>query len=224
MSSLLPYVLPFILFMAGTSVESRGWLDVGYEAWYLLKILAVSASLVHFRRSYPSFSKAGLGLAFIAGFAGCVVWIALAKLQAATPGIQALLDLIQQGNRAAYDPFAGEGATASRIAFVAVRMIGLAVVVPIMEEIFWRGFLARYLISEDFRSVPQGKFTLFSFAIVTLAFTAVHPEILAALVWGAAINLLYRKTANLWACVAMHSVTNLLLGIYILATGEWQLW
>lgn len=221
---LLAYIVPFALFMAGTMIESRGWLGLGYEPWYVLKTLAVAASLVYFRKEYPPFSKTGLVLALFAGIAGCLLWIALAKLQSAIPGIQALLDLVQQGGRTAYDPFAGEGVTAPRVAFVAVRLIGLALVVPLMEEVFWRGFLARYLISEDFRSVPQGKFTPFSFAIVTLAFASVHPEILAALAWGAAINVLYHRTANLWACVTMHAVTNALLGIYILVTGEWQLW
>jgi CAAX prenyl protease-like protein len=222
--NIIAYVTPFAIFMAGTMLESGGWLGLGYETLYTLKTALVVATLWHFRQYYPPFSKAGLGLALFAGTIGCALWIVLAKLQAAIPGIQALLDLIQQGGRAGYDPFSGEGVASARVAFVVVRFVGLALVVPVMEEIFWRGFLARYLISDDFRSVPQGQFTRFSFAVVTLAFTAVHPEILAALVWGAMINVLYRKTANLWACVTMHAVTNSLLGAYILATKEWQLW
>ncbi len=93
-----------------------------------------------------------------------------------------------------------------------------------MEEIFWRGFLARYLIKEQFTTVPQGVFTPASFAIVTALFVAVHPELLAATAWGVLINLLYRQTANVWACVVMHGVTNALLGAWILKTGDWRLW
>ncbi|HTI49696.1 MAG TPA: CPBP family glutamic-type intramembrane protease, partial [Planctomycetaceae bacterium] len=74
------------------------------------------------------------------------------------------------------------------------------------------------------RSVPPGVFTRFSFVVVTLAFASVHPELLAALAWGALVNAVYYKTANLWACVVMHAVTNGLLGAYILATANWQLW
>ena len=59
---------------------------------------------------------------------------------------------------------------------------------------------------------------------MTALFTLVHPELLAALVWGAAINLLLYRTRNLWACVAMHATTNALLGVYILATNSWELW
>jgi len=100
----------------------------------------------------------------------------------------------------------------------------MAAIVPVMEEVFWRGFLARYLLADDFRNAPQGVFTPLSFLMVTLAFASVHPEILAAIAWGTMINLLYRRTANLWACVVMHAVTNGLLGGYILATGNWHLW
>jgi uncharacterized protein len=222
--NLIAYIAPFAIFMGGTIVESTGLAGLDYEPLYTLKTLLVATSLWYFRKAYPPFGTASLGLALFAGSIGCVLWIALAKLQTAIPGIQALLDMIQQGGRAAYDPFAGEGVTAPRIAFVVVRLIGLALVVPVMEEIFWRGFLARWLISEDFWNVPQGKLTPVSFAIVTLAFTSVHPEILAALAWGTMINILYQRTANLWACVAMHAVTNGLLGGYVLATGAWQLW
>ena len=103
-------------------------------------------------------------------------------------------------------------------------MTGIALLVPLMEEVFWRGFLARFMISDDFQNVAPGVFTGASFAVVSLAFMSVHTEILAALVWGVLINLLYWKTANLWACIVMHAVTNALLGGYILYTESWQLW
>jgi CAAX prenyl protease-like protein len=219
----LPWVVPFLLYVVPTAVEAGGWLGLSYETIYIAKAVATAAALWAFRRHYPPVSRTGFGLAVVAGVIGCALWVALAKLQAAIPGLQSLVDSLL-GTRAAHDPFAGEGATAGRVAFVIVRLIGLAAIVPVMEEIFWRGFVARYLISDDFRSVPQGVFTRASFTIVTVAFAAVHPEILAALVWGALVNLLYRKTANLWACIVMHAVTNALLGAYILITGNWQLW
>lgn len=218
------YVVPFALFMALTLLESSGWVGVRYEVVYTIKVALVAAALWRFRREYPPFSTRGFVIAIVAGVIGCGVWIGLARLQPAIPGLQQAIDLMQQGGRASYDPFSGEGLTAGRMAFVAVRLIGLIAVVPIMEEVFWRGFLIRYLVAEDFRSVPQGVCTRWGFAIVTLAFAAAHPEILAAIAWGAVINVLYMRTANLWACVAMHACTNALLGGYILATKSWNLW
>lgn len=223
-SKMAPFVAPFVIFAVPTMFESSAWLGLGYEAVYTLKVLLVAGSLWVYRREYPAFSTAGFTLAVAAGGVGCLVWILLAELQAAIPGMQEFLNTILQGGRAGYDPYSSPAGAAARIAFVAVRLMGLAVVVPLMEEIFWRGFLSRYLISDDFRSVPQGTFTRWSFAIVVAAFALVHPEILAAVVWCAMINGLYRKSANLWACVVMHAVTNGLLGAYILMTDNWQLW
>jgi len=220
---MIPWVAPFVVFLVLTMLESQKWFGVGYEILYTLKVLAVSAALIVFRKEYPSLSTKGFGIGAIAGAAGIAVWIGLDAVQGMIPGLPALVNQIF-GSRVGFDPWAGEGLTPLRTAFVAIRLLGLTVVVPIMEEIFWRGFLARYLISEDFRSVPQGKFTSSSFAIVTLAFACVHPEFLAAIAWGAMINFVYQRTANLWACVVMHAVTNALLGAYILMTGNWQLW
>lgn len=221
--SILAWVAPFAVFMVLTMLETQKWLGVGYEVLYTVKAVVVAALLLHFRREYPPFSATGTGLAVVAGVIGCAVWIALDSLQGMIPGVPALVSQVF-GSRAGYDPWGEEGFSLLRCVFVGIRLFGLAVVVPVMEEIFWRGFLARYLISDDFRNVPQGQFTAASFAIVTLAFAAVHPEVLAAIAWGAMINLLYQRTANVWACVVMHAVTNMLLGIYILTTGHWQLW
>ncbi len=228
--SIIAYVAPFVVFVGLTLLESSGGLGLPYDsatvyqAIYTVKTLLVAAALWKFRREYPPFSTKGFGLAIVAGCLGCALWIALARLQSMFPELERLIDAIQQGHRSGYDPFSSGETAARRTAFIAIRLIGLALVVPVMEEVFWRGFLARYLAADDFRSVPQGIMTPRVFLIVTLAFASVHPEVLAALAWGAMINVLYQQTANLWACVAMHAVTNGLLGVYILATGNWQLW
>jgi hypothetical protein len=221
---MIAHIAPFVLFIGLTMVESRGWLGVRYEAVYTTKIAIVAAALWAFRRHYPPFSTAGFPLAVVAGGAGFVVWIALDWLQSVIPGFQPLIDSIMTGGRAGFDPYSGDRSAAARASFVMIRLFGLVLIVPVLEEVFWRGFLARYLIADDFWNVAQGKFTRMSFLIVTVAFASVHPEVLAALAWGALINWLYRKTANLWACVMMHAVTNGLLGAYILATGNWRLW
>src|SRR5690606_6463355 len=127
-----------------------------------------------FRRWYPPATSDGWLLGLVAGIAGVAVWIALA----AVPLQQFLPEALRGwigGSRAAYNPLQAIENPAWAWGFIAVRMLGLAVVVPLMEEVFWRGFLLRYLIDEDFRSVPIGKLTPASFAIVTLAFTLVHP-------------------------------------------------
>ncbi len=218
------YVAPFTLYVVPTMLESSGWLGLSYEFVCTLKGVLAATALWMFRSYYPPFSMVGLKLSVAAGVLGCVVWVALERLQSSLPLMQQVTSWLFQGNRVGFDPYAGDGLSATRVAFVIVRLIELTLIVPLAEEIFWRGFLARYFIAEEFHKVPQGKFTPFSLLAVTVAFASVHPEILAAIVWGLMINLLYRKTANLWACVVMHGVTNGLLGGYILATRSWSLW
>ena len=106
------------------------------------------------------------------------------------------------------------------------RFLRLVIVVPLIEEVFWRGFLLRYLIDQDFTQVPFGTFSGKSFAIVSLAFCFEHspPDWPAALATGILYNFLACRTRNLAACVFAHAVTNLLLGIYVLHTRQWGFW
>jgi|SRR5579863_4623522 len=219
----IAYVAPCALYIVPTMFETRGWLGLSYEIVCTLKGVMAAAALWAYRQHYPRFSTVGFGLAVITGAMGCMLWIVLDRFQNAIPSVQQLMTVLH-GSRVGYDPFSGEGSVAAGLAFVAVRLVELALIVPVIEEVFWRGFLSRYLIADDFENVPQGAFTWYSFILVTLTFGSVHPEILAAITWGVLINALYCKTANLWACIVMHAVTNGLLAAYILATRNWHLW
>ena len=106
------------------------------------------------------------------------------------------------------------------------RFLRLVLVVPLLEEIFWRGFLLRFLVNEDFEQVPFGKFSWVSFAIVTLAFGFSHPRAdwPAAILTGMLYNWVAYRTKSLSTCVLTHAVTNLLLGLWIMKTGQWGFW
>jgi CAAX prenyl protease-like protein len=106
------------------------------------------------------------------------------------------------------------------------RYLRLVVVVPLVEEVFWRGFLLRYLIDEKFYRVPFGTFSWLSFAGVTLGFGLAHSpaDWAAALITGALYNYFAYRTRSLGSCVLAHAVTNLCLGIWIMATRQWGFW
>jgi len=108
----------------------------------------------------------------------------------------------------------------------ATRWVRLIIVVPLLEEVFWRGFLLRFLIREPFEKVPFGTFTWTSCAWVTFFFAGAHwgPDFWPALLTGALYNLVAYRTRSLGSCVLAHATTNLLLGIYIFATGQWGFW
>jgi uncharacterized protein len=106
------------------------------------------------------------------------------------------------------------------------RFLRLVVVVPLVEEIFWRGFLLRFLVHENFEQVPFGKFSWMSFAVVSFAFGLSHPtaDWPAAIITGMLYNWVAYATKSLSTCVLTHATTNLLLGLWIMKTAQWGFW
>lgn len=113
---------------------------------------------------------------------------------------------------------------AIRILMTATRVAGAVIVVPLMEELFWRSFFLRYLIDADFESVPIGRFTLSSFLISTVLFGLEHHLFIAGMIAGAVYSVILYKTRSLSQCVLAHAATNLALACYVLYTGRWYFW
>jgi CAAX prenyl protease-like protein len=108
--------------------------------------------------------------------------------------------------------------------FLAVRFFGLVAVVPLIEEFFLRGFVMRFVIQADWWAVPFGKVNRMALVLGTLVPMAMHPgELLAAAVWFSMITWLMVRTRNIWDCVIAHAITTLLLGIYVVWSGHWEL-
>jgi CAAX prenyl protease-like protein len=112
----------------------------------------------------------------------------------------------------------------TRIALTSFRIAGAVLVVPLMEELFWRSFLIRYIIVKNFDTVRVGTFTWTSFLFTAVLFGLEHNYIFAGIMAGIAYNLLLYRTRSLAQCVLSHAVTNLLLAIYVVSTGKWQFW
>jgi CAAX prenyl protease-like protein len=225
-SPLAAYVAPFAAFLILTQLETLESLKPYYPWVYVAKIAAVTVLCLLFAGRWPAFSTRGLLLGVLAGGVGVALWILLAGLGIEKRIVEALPDAkMFFPDRVGFNPFESVAEPVARYAFLAARFFGLALIVPLIEEVFWRGFLLRYLIDDRrFESVPIGAFSSLSFLVVTILFALVHPEFVAALVWGAGINLLLYQTRNLWATVVAHGVTNLLLGCYVIAYGAWHLW
>ena len=102
--------------------------------------------------------------------------------------------------------------------------MGLAVIVPVIEEFFLRGFLMRYVVHEQWWQVPFGSVNRLAVIAGTAVPMMMHPgELLAAFVWFSFVTLLMVRTRNIWDCVVAHGVTNLLLGVYVVWFDQWQL-
>jgi CAAX prenyl protease-like protein len=217
------FILPFVLYLVGTTFIAR-FGDAWYPLLYSLVVAVVAAVLFRFLwRSgivRPHW-KVLPGVAF--GILGIAMWIFLCSLSIEQRLGEFLPSWLQPDERVGYNPFEQLQGTAIW-AFIAVRMLGIAVVVPLAEELFWRGFLMRWLIDPAWEKVPIGEYTASSCAIVTLMFTLAHPEWIAAATYCLLINgLLYWKK-DLWQCIVAHAVSNLSLAVYVLVYGAWALW
>ena len=107
---------------------------------------------------------------------------------------------------------------------VVLRWLGASLVVPVMEELFWRSFLMRWFQSETFEGVAPQHVGLRAIVLSTFVFMLAHTLWLAAIVAGLAYAWLYRRTGKLWVPVIAHAVTNGALGIWVVGTGNWAFW
>jgi len=110
--------------------------------------------------------------------------------------------------------------------FIVVRIASATLVVPVMEELFWRDFVWRTVIApNDFKLAAVGEWDWKAFVGVSLAFSIVHGNWwLTAIVWGAMVGWLLVYTKSLGACIIAHAVTNLLLAVYVLVYRDWAFW
>ena len=108
--------------------------------------------------------------------------------------------------------------------FVAVRLLGSTLVVPPLEEIFYRSFLYRYIAKPDFQSVPFNRFLPIPFLATAAVFGFSHNEWLAGIMCGAVFQWLVIRKNRLGDAMTAHAITNFLLGIWIVWRGAWQFW
>ena len=217
------YVAPFVLYLLGTSLAAQvpNHYPLAYAA--VVGIVGiVTCWLLRGRRIVVPHWRVAEAVGV--GLVGIAIWIGLSELRLEESVMNYLPDWLRPGKRSSFDPFQELATPVSAWSFIAVRLIGLSVLVPVAEELFWRGFLLRWIISEDWQGVPVGKYQTTSFLVVTILFTLAHPEWLAAACYCVLLNgLLYWKR-DLWLCIVAHGVSNLVLGIYILSTNAWGLW
>jgi hypothetical protein len=230
------FILPFAVFMLAGAFEptpEKPWEMLGltidysaYPAVYSIKIALTIAAIALVWPGYRQFPMRVSPLAPLVGAVGVVVWIGLCKLRLENGlleplGLGWIVDL---GERAGFNPLAHwPDEPLMAYGFLAVRFVGLAVVVSLIEEFFLRGFVMRFVVDADWSKVPFGTLTPASIAAGTLVPVLMHPgEIVAAAVWFSLVNWLMARTRNIWDCVTAHAVSNLLLGVYVVATDEWQ--
>ena len=214
-------LLPFVAFMAvlalrGMAPADGSW---GFDARWLygLNLVVVGGMLLAWRREYgelawqnrPTLAEAAGAVAV--GLAVFVLWIRLDApwMQIGEP-------------TAGFVPVDAQGRLEAPL--IALRLLGATLLVPVMEELFWRSFLMRWLQAPVFERVDPRQVGVKALALSTFVFMLAHPLWLAAIIAGLAYALLYRRSGKLWAAVIAHAVTNGALGLWVVQTGQWQFW
>jgi CAAX prenyl protease-like protein len=211
---ILPFGAYLFFIVAGDVLERLGVSAEVLRWLYPVKIAAVALLLALFWRQYAElkhfrFSAAAVLSALATGVLVLILWV---KLNAGWMII---------GSPTGFDP-RSHGQLDWLL--VAIRIAGAALVVPVMEELFWRSFLMRWVAAPDFESVEPSQLGFKSFIVTVLLFGFEHNLWLAGIVAGAAYSLLYMRHRSLWSPILAHAVTNGLLGIWVVRTGNWSYW
>ena len=213
-------ILPFALYIAFLVLEDA---IKNYSAAspfdtrliYSYKMACVALLLVFFWRCYEELAEFKLQLhevlsSVVVGMGVFLLWISLD------------FQWMSFGHSIGYDPRNMAGDIDWSLALP--RLLGAAVVVPIMEELFWRSFLLRWLKHPKFIEVSPAQVGLRALLISSVMFGVEHALWLAGIVAGLAYSWLYMKSKKLWVPILAHATTNGLLGIWVLQTGKWNFW
>lgn len=214
----VPYVAPFVVFVLILAVQDHlGALGIWEAPLRFLVLGLVTAALARRvldpRLAHPA-------AAVLAGVVVFGIWIAP--------------DLIWPGFRGHWlfqNPLLGPAGTGPDQAlrasplFLVFRSLRAAVIVPVVEELFWRGWLMRWLIRSDFESVPLGTYTPWSFWVSAVLFATEHGSFWdVGLAAGIVYNLWIVRTKRLGDCILAHAVTNASLSACVIWTGQWRYW
>jgi len=208
-------IAPFVIFVVLTAAQ--GQLGEASRYWiYLVKTL-VGAWVIWQMRPFVEEMRWKLSWeAVVVGVAIFAVWVGL-------DGHYPRLSKLEEGGWNPHTQF-GQGAGVAWF-YIVVRIAGSSIVVPPLEEVFYRSFVYRYFVNTDFRAMPLGQFHGLSFVVTSAIFGFMHPDRwLAGILCGLAYQWLVIRKNRLGDAMTAHAITNFLLGIWVVWKGAWSFW
>lgn len=199
-----PYLAPLLACLAaamvvGAVAPTPTWLAP-------VKVAVAAVALAAYRREYAAMSWRGSWAAVALGAAACGLWLGLVLLRPSPP--------------APRPDLAGTAA----VAWVVARLAGSIVVAPIVEELAFRGFLARRLVAPAFEEVDPGRIPPWALLASSALFGALHDRPLGGTIAGLLYGVAYARRGRLGDAVLAHAVTNALIAIVVWLSGDWSLW
>lgn len=211
------YVAPFLVFVGVMTIEKSFSLPGSYM--YPLRFVLSLAAILYFSRPYLNFRPSAPLASVAIGVMVLVIWVAPDQLFHYRS--HWLFENSVMGKAVTSLPPELQGNTG----FLILRSISSFALVPVLEELFWRGWLMRWLIDREFLKIPLGTYQAGSFWLVAVLFASEHgPYWEVGLVAGLIYNWWMVRTRNLADCILAHGVTNALLCGWVLRTEQWQYW
>jgi uncharacterized protein len=212
----LPWVGPFLFFIL--LLMGRSYLGQLGEWDYAVRVLLTGAAIWIFSRRVLDFRIRFFLPSLLLGVATFLLWIAPDTL---FPGWREHWLFTNSLTGAAKVSLTDAQLQSNILLFF--RMVSMAVMVPILEELFWRGWMMRWLIKPEFEEVPLGTFELRALLITAVLFALEHgPYWEVGLLTGLLWNWYMTKTKSLGDLIFVHAITNLALGLYVIYSKQWQ--
>lgn len=206
-------VLPFLVFLALTVCQGR--FGPASACWFYLAKTVVGGFLIwQMRRTVSEMRWAVSWEAIAVGIVVFAAWVGL------DPYYPKLFTTGATGSP--FDVFGNASALAWF--FVVVHVLGMTLVVPPIEEVFYRSFVYRYIASKEFLAVPLHRFLPLPFFATAALFGISHNEWLPAVLCAAIYQWLVIRKNRLGDAMVAHAVTNLLLGVWIVWKHAWNFW
>lgn len=203
------YLAPFMSILAVAMIT--GLASTGFDYLYPIRILVASFLLWRCRKYYELLRFKVSWIPIAAGMGVLLFWLALSPAPA-------------EGSTAAFANSLKAIHPLLAALWLIFRIIGSSAVVPLVEEIAFRGYLTRRIISADFSKIPMGQFSWLSFILSSVLFGLMHQRWFAGILAGFVYALVLYRRRNLADAVISHATTNFALSIYILCTKQWHLW
>jgi exosortase E/protease (VPEID-CTERM system) len=200
------YLAPFAAFMAASVVAAA---FAPHDQWlYGLKVAAIGATVWWFRDAYLRLVSSVAPISIAAGLAIGVAWIATDPERGLASPIGDWLASLPMW---------------LAVVWIALRAFGSVALVPIAEELAFRGYLCRLLMSFRFSHLTPAHLRLIALIVSSVAFGVLHERWLAATLSGAVYAALMFRTNRLSDPIAAHMASNGLIMFWSVAAGQWTL-
>lgn len=206
-NSASPFLIPFVCLLIGSLFLKI--LTPSWDWWYPLKVCVLFCILLLYIDKYKKIMSIKFSVyPILLGLIISILWVTIPY---------------QNSNGSQVNDFM-DTTTSLKIIWLIFKILGSALIIPVIEELAFRGFFLRFLINRDFNHVKIGTYSFISFAISSIVFGILHHHLWAGIISGCLFNLITYYRRNLFDSILCHSVANLSLSFLIIYYGRWDIW